>query len=410
MTAHTWISRNGDFDAATSWSSADPPTVGKSTLTFAAVAADGETVTIDSKVYTFKNPLVDAADNVFTGATATDSRDNLRKAINDEGVEGTNYGTGTAIHSTVKAEDNSTDKLDAIGKTGGTADAGLGTTETLANGSWDFATLQRVARWAAADKALFTGDSVQAVLTNHAATNGATPTLDQSLVDIALFLIGEGYAQDIGTSSVPLIINADRVVHLGKGTLHYDNSGIGAPPDTTDEIIIAHTGAAEAQAAVLTGGKLTTIAVARGKVKINDTDATTLLVTSHVGNRRNDAKVEVIKTSAAITNVRMAGGWLRLGGAADGTNFDITDATLINESSALAAAILRLYSGTVRWNSGVTLTRAELYSGLLDFTQTAEEKAITTLLKFPAARFAFLPDLTTVTTDVDMDGLTGTEG
>jgi hypothetical protein len=401
MAVHEWISTDGDFDAATSWSSADPPTVGKSTLTFAAVAADGETVTIDSKVYTFKNPLVDAADNVFTGATATDSRDNLRKAINDEGVEGTNYGTGTAIHSTVKAEDNSTDKLDAIGKTGGVADTGRATTETLANGSWDNAALVRVARWAAADKALFTANTPD----EHAITN-----LDQSLVDIALIFIAGDFRGDVGAHQNPLIISADRVVHLGEGTLHYDNSSIGAPPDTTDEIIIAHTGPRGSLAAVLTGGKLTTIAVARGNVKINDTDATTLLVTSHIGNRRSDAKVEVIKTTAAITNVRMAGGWLRLGGAADGTNFDITDATIINESSALAAAILRLYSGTVRWNSGVTLTRAELYGGLLDFTHTAEEKTITTLFRFPGARFAYLPDLTTVTTDVDMDGLTGTKG
>lgn len=53
--------------------------------------------------YTFKTALTGSANEVFIGATVADTALNLKKAINDEGVEATNYGTGTAINPHVTA-------------------------------------------------------------------------------------------------------------------------------------------------------------------------------------------------------------------------------------------------------------------------------------------------------------------
>lgn len=400
MAVHTWISSTGDFDAAASWDTNNPPTVGKSVLTLTANPANTETVTIDGKTYTFQTVLTDVNGNVFIGAALTNSRDNLLDAINLGPGAGTDYAASMTLHATVKAEANGTDLLDAIGKTGGVADTGKATTEDLANGTWDSAALQRAARWLTADKALFVG--------NNAAEQSAVLNLNQALVDIDVLLIGEGFLGDVGTPGDSVIISANRLVHLGKGTLYFDNDGISSP-DTTDELIVAHTGLTGVLAASIKGGKITTIAVARGLVEIADTDATTLLVLSHTGNPGTDAVVRLAKTSAAITDVKMAGGTLTVNGAADVTNFFVTNATLVNESTALASSTLRLFSGLVDWNSGVTIVRAELYGGLLDFTRSTQEKVITKLFQFPDARFDYLPDLTTFT-KVDMDGLTAVEG
>lgn len=71
-------------------------------LTNTANPADGETVTMVWTIYTFKDTL-SAAYHVKRGATASESFDNLKAAINDTGVEGVNYGTGTGAHPYFRA-------------------------------------------------------------------------------------------------------------------------------------------------------------------------------------------------------------------------------------------------------------------------------------------------------------------
>jgi len=51
----------------------------------------------NTQVYRFVSTL-SAANDVFIGATVSDTASNLNKAINDTGTEGTNYGTGTTIN------------------------------------------------------------------------------------------------------------------------------------------------------------------------------------------------------------------------------------------------------------------------------------------------------------------------
>ena len=64
--------------------------------------ANNDTVTLGvsgfQRVYTFKDTLTGAANEVKVGATNADSTQNLVHAINLTGTIGTDYGTGTTIH------------------------------------------------------------------------------------------------------------------------------------------------------------------------------------------------------------------------------------------------------------------------------------------------------------------------
>lgn len=101
------------------------------TITFTGQPADGETVTIGGTTYTFKTTL-SAAYQVKIGATANETADNLRRAINDAGVEGTNYGTGTDPHPTVTAT-VSTNVVTVTAKVKGAAGNSIALSKTSAN-------------------------------------------------------------------------------------------------------------------------------------------------------------------------------------------------------------------------------------------------------------------------------------
>lgn len=89
---------------------------------------DGDTVTIGTTVYRFKDTMA-AAYDVKRGATAADSLVNLKAAINLTGTVGTTYFAGTLIHPTVTAGANRT-TLVVTAKAIGTAGNAIATTET----------------------------------------------------------------------------------------------------------------------------------------------------------------------------------------------------------------------------------------------------------------------------------------
>jgi hypothetical protein len=111
------------------------------TLTLTGNAANTETVTIDTKTYTFQTVLTDVDGNVLIGATASDSIDNLIAAITLGAGSGTLYAASTTVHPTVTAAAGAGDTMDATAKVQGTAGNTIATTETLGSGSWGGATL-----------------------------------------------------------------------------------------------------------------------------------------------------------------------------------------------------------------------------------------------------------------------------
>lgn len=112
----------------------------ESVLTLAGNAVADETVTIGTRVYTWK-ATASAANQVKIGATASDSLDNLIAAINGDAGEGTLYGTGTVAHTQVDALAGSGDTMHAYAVAVGTAYNTVATTETMSAGSWNNATL-----------------------------------------------------------------------------------------------------------------------------------------------------------------------------------------------------------------------------------------------------------------------------
>lgn len=116
---------------------------GKATglLTLTDQPLDTETVTIDTKVYTFQTTLTNFDGNVHIGATASDSLDNLIAAIVLGAGSGTDYAAAMTLHPTVIATAEAGDTMEAEAKTGGTAGNSIATTETLTDGSWGQAVL-----------------------------------------------------------------------------------------------------------------------------------------------------------------------------------------------------------------------------------------------------------------------------
>lgn len=114
------------------------------TVTEGALPDDGDTVTIGSTVYTWKTTLSSGpavAFEVLIGANDEAAATNLAKAINDSGTEGTHYGTGTTVHPTVAATDNTDGTLTIRAKSVGTAGNAIACTDSDGDTAFATATL-----------------------------------------------------------------------------------------------------------------------------------------------------------------------------------------------------------------------------------------------------------------------------
>lgn len=111
------------------------------TFTASGAISDGDTVTVGPLVYTFKTTLTGAAYEVFINGSTAAALTNLKSAVNLTGTIGTDYGTGTVLHPTVKATTLTSTTLLFVSKNFGTGGNSIATTETGANTSWSASTL-----------------------------------------------------------------------------------------------------------------------------------------------------------------------------------------------------------------------------------------------------------------------------
>jgi hypothetical protein len=102
--------------------------------------ADGATVTIGAKTYTFKTALTPTEGEVLIGGSAATALANLKSAINHTGVPDTDYKCAAA-HPTVSAGTLTATTLAVAALTPGTAGNSIATTETSTHLSWGSATL-----------------------------------------------------------------------------------------------------------------------------------------------------------------------------------------------------------------------------------------------------------------------------
>lgn len=103
--------------------------------------ADGDTVTIDGKTYTFQAVLTNVDGNVFIGADATTTMANLAAAINLDAGAGTLYAAATTVHPTVSAT-SVLARLSITAKTAGSAANAIVLAVTGGNAYWTSATMR----------------------------------------------------------------------------------------------------------------------------------------------------------------------------------------------------------------------------------------------------------------------------
>jgi hypothetical protein len=148
-------------------------------LTFSGVAQNNETVTIGGQTYTFKTALTsaEAANEVLIGADQDASLTNLTNAVNGGAGAGTTYGSATPVNAMVTGvADTGANTLTVTAKKAGAAGNAIATTETMANGAWEFATLNGGGSITVKDVGagavrtlLFTLDNLHVKLTDEAA-------------------------------------------------------------------------------------------------------------------------------------------------------------------------------------------------------------------------------------------------
>ena len=112
------------------------------TLTLAANAGEGETVTIDTKQYTFRGAVgvLDGSIHI-SHVDASGTIDNLIAAINGAAGAGTDYGIGMTLHTSCYATAGAGDTMIATAKSAGVPGNALASTEAMAQGDWADTTL-----------------------------------------------------------------------------------------------------------------------------------------------------------------------------------------------------------------------------------------------------------------------------
>lgn len=107
-----------------------------------AVTSDDATFTIGDRTYTAVIELSETsgadavADQILWVTNEATFLDNIKKAINETGIAGTDYSTGTYVHPQVYATTNDNTSQVFVARNAGTAGNSIATTETLGNYSF----------------------------------------------------------------------------------------------------------------------------------------------------------------------------------------------------------------------------------------------------------------------------------
>lgn len=110
------------------------------TFTRSGAISNGQTVTINGKVYTFLAVLVNVEGSVLLDTGADDALQNLVDAINHTGTAGTKYYSADS-HPDVEAGPVSAGAFSIVAKIGGTAGNAFTLEETCTNANWSGATM-----------------------------------------------------------------------------------------------------------------------------------------------------------------------------------------------------------------------------------------------------------------------------
>lgn len=121
-----------------------PAVAATALLSFTGLPADGDTVTIGARVYTYRTALSTGPtvpNEILIGAAVTNAVANTVAAINGAAGAGTTYSTGTAVHAQVAATSGPGNAVTLTARTAGAAGNAIATTDTGTNLSFGGATM-----------------------------------------------------------------------------------------------------------------------------------------------------------------------------------------------------------------------------------------------------------------------------
>lgn len=117
------------------------------TLTFTGQPANGETVSIGGKTYTYQTTLTNFDGNVHIGGSTAASITNLIEAINLGAGSGTDYAASMTDNLLASAAAGAGTTITVSAESGGAYGNSIATTETIANASFGAATLTGGVGW-----------------------------------------------------------------------------------------------------------------------------------------------------------------------------------------------------------------------------------------------------------------------
>jgi len=323
------------------------------TLTTTDIFSDAETVTIDSKVYTFQTVLTDVDGHVLIGASTSATLDNLVSAITLGSGSGSTYAASTTAHSTCTGWKPTAATFRAVALDAGTGGNAITVSEACANASWGAGTLAN-------------GAATGAVINN---------------------IWIDRFIGDINASGSEAQITFNKLYHNGSGTLYLDNQ-------SCNRIIIDSPNYALAASIILTGDVANSIEIVRGRTTINwngivSGNPTEVWVADYYGSTENLN----ITGSGTVALLTVSAGYVTTNGP------NVTAYVLGGGEAVHSAGTIGTIdsSGRFQLDSTGTVTAARIQNGILDLNRTTAVKTITTVWKSKNAAFYYEKDRDSIT-------------
>ncbi len=364
-TETTWLGTTTDGTLGSNWSdgvpdAADidvffPGTTRTSIINFGAIRArgtltgstnfaNGDTVVLDVKTYTFIDPAAPSADGeVDLGGNLETSLDNLHDAINL--VVGGAYGASMTIHPTVTALSNTATALVVAAKDAGTAGDSI-----------------------VSDVGVNTGDATWggATLAAGAASGAALGNLETD----------EDWPGDLNSSGSLAQISFGRFYHGGSGTVYVD-------AQQGNRFIVASANYTLAASLKMTGDITRSIEIVRGRAAVNWNGLTGSATRIWVEDLRGQSENLLLTGTGTVPELECSGGVVTTNGPAI-TAYDAIGTDVRHKGGVIGA--LRVI-GSFSLETTDAVTKTYLQGGTLTTLETQEGKTLTEIYVSPSAEF-----------------------
>jgi hypothetical protein len=231
-----------------------------------------------------------------------------------------------------------------------------------------------------------------------------TSGMDQGDIDLDLLYTHQGFLRDVGASGAPLLIAADLIDLRSPGGFYFACDANSAA-QKTDEIRIAaaHRDAIiEIDSNAADAGDIDAIIALRGNILLKGNiqfGASCVLQVGYVETRLADVRLKIATGADTLPTLDQRGGKIISDGAI--TAAAVHAGELTQDTAAITT--LEIYGGgKVIYNHSAATTVKVYEGGILDLMQTSEQKAITTLWRYPGSVVHMDDSLHTVTTTYDL--------